>query len=81
MDIGIINTWLIIFEGKGLGIIRNGALGIEDGKITYGKFLNIDENLIIKEANLRAQRIFEDAAEDWLKAGSKMVYYHKQGFI
>jgi 5-methylthioadenosine/S-adenosylhomocysteine deaminase len=35
MDIAIINTWLITFEGKGLGIKKNGALGIEDDQITY----------------------------------------------
>ncbi|TFG26995.1 MAG: amidohydrolase [Promethearchaeota archaeon] len=35
MDFAIINTWLITFEGKGLGIVRNGGIGIEDGKISY----------------------------------------------
>lgn len=35
MDIAIINTLLITFEGKGLGLIRNGGLGINDGKISY----------------------------------------------
>lgn len=35
MDIAIINTILITFEGKGLGIIKNGGLGIEDDKISF----------------------------------------------
>ncbi|MFW9996905.1 MAG: amidohydrolase family protein [Candidatus Odinarchaeota archaeon] len=35
MDIAIINTWLLTFQGTGLGIIREGALGIEDGRISY----------------------------------------------
>ncbi|MFX0124731.1 MAG: amidohydrolase family protein [Candidatus Hodarchaeota archaeon] len=35
MDIAIINTWLITFKGKGLGIIPNGGLGIEDGIISF----------------------------------------------
>ena len=35
MDIAIINTLLITFEGKGLGLIKKGGLGIEDGKISY----------------------------------------------
>lgn len=35
MDLAIINTWLITFKGKGLGIIPNGALGIEKDKITF----------------------------------------------
>jgi 5-methylthioadenosine/S-adenosylhomocysteine deaminase len=33
LDIVIFNTWLITFHGTGLGIIRNGALGIENGQI------------------------------------------------
>ncbi len=48
MDIAIINTWLMTFKGKGLGIVPNGALGIEDGKITFvGKCDDLD----YKEAN------------------------------
>ncbi|MFX1250827.1 MAG: amidohydrolase family protein [Promethearchaeota archaeon] len=35
MDIAVINTWLITFKGNNLGIIQNGALGIENGKIIY----------------------------------------------
>lgn len=35
MDIAIINTKLLTFEGKGLGIINDGGLGIKDGKITF----------------------------------------------
>ncbi|MFW9925122.1 MAG: amidohydrolase family protein [Candidatus Thorarchaeota archaeon] len=35
MDIGITNTWLLTFSGHGLGIVKDGAVGIEDGKIVY----------------------------------------------
>ncbi|MGQ9723237.1 MAG: amidohydrolase family protein [Candidatus Jordarchaeum sp.] len=35
MDIAVVNTWLITFQGKNLGIIENGALGVENGKISY----------------------------------------------
>jgi cytosine/adenosine deaminase-related metal-dependent hydrolase len=43
MDFAIINTWLITFEGKGLGIIRYGGIGIEDGKVSFvGKMDNFD---------------------------------------
>ncbi|MFQ5977996.1 MAG: amidohydrolase family protein [Candidatus Heimdallarchaeota archaeon] len=35
MDIAIINSWLITFQGNNLGIIQNGGLGIEDGKISF----------------------------------------------
>ncbi len=35
MDIAIINTWLLTMEGKGVGIIRNGGIGIEGDKIIH----------------------------------------------
>ncbi|MFX0116316.1 MAG: amidohydrolase family protein [Candidatus Hodarchaeota archaeon] len=35
MDIAIINSWLITFQGNNLGITANGALGIEHGKISF----------------------------------------------
>lgn len=35
LDIAIINTWLLTFQGDNLGIIENGALGIDDGKIIF----------------------------------------------
>ncbi|UYP44601.1 5'-deoxyadenosine deaminase [Candidatus Lokiarchaeum ossiferum] len=35
MDIAIINTKLLTFEGRGLGIINDGGLAIENGKITF----------------------------------------------
>ena len=44
-----------------------------------GKFLTIDEDSIVKEANERAQQLFKSAAEDWFKTGSKIVDYNKQG--
>jgi hypothetical protein len=56
---------------------------IIDGKIVLkdNKFTNIEENSILKEANNRARVIFEEGTEDWVKADSKMVSYHKNGFI
>jgi len=43
MDIAIINTILITFEGKGLGIVKDGAIGIEDSKIIFvGKTKDLD---------------------------------------
>ncbi len=49
--------------------------------IIHGKFREIDEDLIVNKANKRAQDLFENISEDWEKAGSKMVSYHKQGYI
>ncbi len=49
--------------------------------ISNNQFSNIDELSIIKEANKRAKIIFENAAEDWIEAGSKMVSYHQNGFL
>jgi 5-methylthioadenosine/S-adenosylhomocysteine deaminase len=45
------------------------------------KLLNINEEVIIKEANKRGEQIFENLTEDWLKTDSRMVNYHKQGYI
>ncbi|MEA2071450.1 MAG: amidohydrolase family protein [Asgard group archaeon] len=43
MDSVIINTWLLTFQDKGLGIIKNGAVGIEDDRIVYvGKTEKLD---------------------------------------
>lgn len=57
-------------------VIINGRLIMEENK-----FVKIDEQAIIKEANTRAGRIFEEATEDWKKAGSKLVKYAKEGFL
>jgi 5-methylthioadenosine/S-adenosylhomocysteine deaminase len=36
MDFAILNTWLMTLDSnKGLGIIRDGAIGVTDGRITY----------------------------------------------
>ncbi len=32
MDIAIINTWLLTFKGDSLGIVKNGAIGVEGNK-------------------------------------------------
>lgn len=59
-----------------------------DNVIIHGKpillnneFVEIDETSIINEVNNRAQEICENASEDWEKSNSKMVEYHKSGFI
>ncbi len=40
MDIAIINSILLTFEGKYLGIVENGGLGLEDNKIVYVGTMN-----------------------------------------
>ncbi|UCG03481.1 MAG: amidohydrolase family protein [Candidatus Heimdallarchaeota archaeon] len=57
-------------------VIISGNLILADDQ-----FLNIDEYAIINEANKRAKEIFREASEEWIKAGSKMVSYHKDGFL
>jgi 5-methylthioadenosine/S-adenosylhomocysteine deaminase len=56
---------------------------IINGKIIMhkGKFLEIDEQAIITEANNRAKQIFESASEDWKKANSKLVKYTQEGWL
>ncbi len=56
---------------------------IINGKVilSKGKFVNIDEQAIIEEANIRAKRIFESASEDWKKANSKLVKYTQEGWL
>ncbi|MHA2225327.1 MAG: amidohydrolase family protein [Candidatus Hodarchaeales archaeon] len=49
--------------------------------ISNGNFINVDEQSIITEANIRTQKIFEQATDDWVKAGSQMVSYRNNGFI
>jgi len=49
--------------------------------ISNKQFLHVDCKSIINEANSRAQELFAEATEDWLKANSKMVTYRKQGFL
>ncbi len=50
--------------------------------MSNNEFINdIDEASIINEANNRGRDIFEKSAEDWLKAGSEMVTFYKNGFL
>jgi vacuolar-type H+-ATPase subunit H len=44
-------------------------------------FTHIDQERIIKNANKRAEKIFEEAEEDWKKAGSKFVEYVEKGWM
>jgi 5-methylthioadenosine/S-adenosylhomocysteine deaminase len=65
------------------------ATGYEvDNVIINGKeiminneFVSINQKEIIDEANKRAQRVFADAEEDWLKAGSQLVSSVKKGLL
>jgi 5-methylthioadenosine/S-adenosylhomocysteine deaminase len=65
------------------------AFGNEvDNVIIHGKiimenknFATIDEQSLIKQANKRAQEIFEEAADDWSQANSELVKRTKNGFL
>ncbi|MFX1283074.1 MAG: amidohydrolase family protein [Promethearchaeota archaeon] len=57
-------------------VIVNGEIIMTDKQM-----VDIEEISIIKEANKRAKRVFEEASEDWIEAGSKMVLYHQNGFL
>ena len=54
---------------------------IVEGKIILKdkKFQSIDFQKIITQANQRAQEIFTETADDWMRAGSKMVTYVEEG--
>jgi 5-methylthioadenosine/S-adenosylhomocysteine deaminase len=43
MDIAIINTTLITMQGKGLGILPNASIGIENGQIRYINEMNTSD--------------------------------------
>ncbi|MBN1328404.1 MAG: amidohydrolase family protein [Candidatus Heimdallarchaeota archaeon] len=45
------------------------------------KFVSIDIEELVKEANKRAERIFNDATEDWKHADSKLVKHVEKGFL
>ena len=45
-----------------------------------GRFLKIDEAVVMAEANTRARRILRDAEEDWRKAGSALAKSVDEGW-
>ena len=49
--------------------------------LSEGTFVAIDPQQVVREVNTRANRIFESAAEDWRKAGSKLVQDVEKGFL
>ncbi|MHA1504038.1 MAG: amidohydrolase family protein [Candidatus Heimdallarchaeota archaeon] len=49
--------------------------------ILSNEFVSINQEEIIKEANKSAQRVFADAEEDWIKAGSQLVSSVKKGLL
>lgn len=57
-------------------VIINGRVIMADSQMA-----NIDESSVIIEANKRAKSIFEEASEEWFRAGSKMVSYYQNGFL
>ncbi|MFW9903218.1 MAG: amidohydrolase family protein [Candidatus Thorarchaeota archaeon] len=57
-------------------VIINGDLVLANGQLT-----GVDEHSVIKDANKRAKEIFEEASDDWIRAGSKMVSYHQSGLL
>ncbi|MFX1515875.1 MAG: amidohydrolase family protein [Promethearchaeota archaeon] len=57
-------------------VIVNGEIILNDNQFT-----NIDESTIIEEANKRAMTVFMEASDEWMKAGSKMVSYHQNGYL
>ncbi|MHA1945663.1 MAG: amidohydrolase family protein [Candidatus Hodarchaeales archaeon] len=59
-----------------------------DNVLIKGKFIlkdsefqGIDTEAIIIEVNRRASRVFDDAEDDWIQADSKIVEFHKKGFL
>jgi 5-methylthioadenosine/S-adenosylhomocysteine deaminase len=46
-----------------------------------GKFSIINEEKVLSQANVTAQKLFDRATEDWRNAGSKMVEYHDKGML
>lgn len=57
-------------------VIVNGEIIMADKQL-----MDIKELQIIKKANKQAKRVFAEASEDWIKAGSKMVSYHQNDFL
>ncbi len=57
-------------------VLINGEVIMKDNE-----FQDIDREAIVSEANQRACRIFEDAEHDWIQADSKLVEFHKKGFL
>lgn len=57
-------------------VIINGRMIIENND-----FVSINTDEILKDANTRAERIFCDATDDWIKAGSKLVKDVEDGFL
>ncbi len=49
--------------------------------LLQGKFRQIDEQRLLKEAYQHAQKVFERAEEDWIKADSQFVRYVKEGWL
>ncbi|MBD3253624.1 MAG: amidohydrolase family protein [Candidatus Lokiarchaeota archaeon] len=69
----------LVYSSKGTevdNVIINGKIVMKDRKI-----LNFDENNFIEKASSRAEFLFEQLTDDWIKINSKMVDYHRKGFI
>jgi 5-methylthioadenosine/S-adenosylhomocysteine deaminase len=57
-------------------VLINGKFILKDNE-----FLDIDTEAIVSEVNQRASRVFDDAKDDWIQADSKLVEFHKKGFL
>jgi len=49
--------------------------------IVNKNFVSIDVEELVKEANKRAEKIFNDAIDDWKQAGSKLIEHVERGFL
>jgi len=57
-------------------VIINGEFIIRDNEFAF-----IDVEDLLSDVTERAQRIFENASEDWFAADSRMVKYYREGFL
>ncbi|MBD3197788.1 MAG: amidohydrolase family protein [Candidatus Lokiarchaeota archaeon] len=69
----------LVYSSKGIEVDNVFISG--DPMLLNGKLKCFDEDRIIDEANKRAANIFSDIEEDWIKTESKMVEYHRNGYI
>ena len=57
-------------------VIINGDFVIKDNEFT-----SLDVDKIMEDVSKRARKIFENATEEWINAGSQMVKYYEKGFL
>ncbi len=69
---------LVYGAGGGLvdHVLVDGAVVVEDGTVT-----TLDADAVVAEARERADRIFDDAAEEWRRADSELVGAVEDGWL